>query len=430
MEIRDRRPDTDSGQVSRGLTQLDGIPPSGRNGIAEVLATAHAAADFIEEHRLGILAELTRHESHEAAEDEIGRSVEALRHLHREHANLGAAVDSISVFLPINLPLYSLMLFAAIPSLLAKDVAVRSPAATPQWVQRVATVSGLSRFFPGIRLLTVTRREFIQSHATSADVVIFTGRYENAELVREACKSSLFIYEGSGPNPIVVGPDANLRRDIQRILSPRLFNGGQDCAGPDAYLVHSSVLPEFTKAVQDVLSELRTGSYRDPAVRVGEILNRSPLPDLEQRLQQLAPHTIVGGRVRRDSGFVEPTLVCRPILEHDRLYEFFAPVFYVLEYAHVAELEHFFESSEYNDHAMYAAFFGQPPPAAAYKSSVVLKEQTVLEVERGNDPYGGFGVKANYVSYNGQLIETGPILISGAIARFASRPPEQSASHA
>jgi acyl-CoA reductase-like NAD-dependent aldehyde dehydrogenase len=422
MEIHEHSPNTDFTRAC-DLVRQDGPPASDRRVIGRILATAHAAADFIEQHRQEILAELTRHESHEAAEDEIARSVEALRHLYREHAHLGAGVDSISVFLPINLPLYSLVLFAAIPSVVAKDVAVRSPAATPEWVRSVAAVSGLLRFFPGIRLLTVTRREFVQSHAAAADVVIFTGRYENAERVRILCKNALFIYEGSGPNPIVIGPGADVRRDIHRIVAPRLFNGGQDCAGPDAYLVHSSVCGLFTAEVRAVLGELRTGSYHDPAVRVGKILNRGPLPQLEQRLRVLAPYITAGGRVHHDSGFVDPTLICRPITDHDCLDEFFAPVFYVLEYSDVAELEHFFLSPEYDDYAMYASFFGQHPPAAAYKSSVVLKEQTVLEVERGNDPYGGFGRKANYVSYGGQLIETGPILISSAIARFTARSP-------
>ena len=424
MGIRNRQPGPDFAWTRNAFDV------TGRKAIADMLATAHSAADFIEGHRSEITAELTRHESHETAEDEIARSVDALRNLYREHANLRSAVDSISVFLPINLPLYSLVLFAAIPSLLANEVTVRAPAATPQWVYRVASASGLLRFFPRIRLLTVTRREFIETYAVRADAVIFTGRYENAEHVRALCRHSLFIYEGSGPNPIIVGPGTNLSRDIHRILSPRLFNSGQDCAGPDAYLVHSSVCEQFTEQVRIILLGLRRGSYSDPAVRVGEILNRGPLPQLEQRLRQLAPHTVTGGRVHRSTAFVEPTLICRPISEHDYLFEFFAPVFYVLRYTDITELEGFFLNREYDDHAMYAVFFGQQPPTAAYKSSVVLRDQTVTEIERGNDPYGGFGLKANYISFGGQLIAHGPILISSAIAQFTANLPGEAACHA
>ena len=93
------------------------------------VAVAAGFAAHLETHRDEILEVLTQHESHETAVDEIERSVHALRGLHREMHNLRIAhVGDVAAFLPINLPLYSLVLFAAVPSLMADRVFVRSPA--------------------------------------------------------------------------------------------------------------------------------------------------------------------------------------------------------------------------------------------------------------------------------------------------------------
>ena len=69
--------------------------------------------------------------------------------------------------------------------------------------------------------------------------MIFTGRYESAEEVDAQCPYGLFIFQGSGVNPVVVGPEANLSAEVlDHIVTSRAFNGGQDCAAPDAFLVH------------------------------------------------------------------------------------------------------------------------------------------------------------------------------------------------
>ncbi|MFF1379108.1 aldehyde dehydrogenase family protein [Streptomyces sp. NPDC058308] len=392
--------------------------------LPDALAAAAAAADRLVSRRAELMAVLTRHESAETAADELEGAVDALRNLHREVPDLRAArAGRVAVFLPVNLPLYSMVLFAAIPSLAAEAVTVRGPAATEQWHKDVLAASGLGEYFERLELVHRTRRAFIEDHVRHADTVIFTGRYENAEQVRRECPSALFVFEGSAPNPIVVGPRAGLDASFDRIVAARLFNGGQDCAGPDAYLVHSSRTDAFVARLRATLSALPCGSYDDPQVRVGPILNPRPLRDLAQRLEAVADDVVHGGGVDIPAATVQPTVIVRPLARHDRLVEFFAPVFYILSYDHPAELDAFFARDEYTANAMYVSVFGEDVPRSLYATSTVLIGQTVLDVERGNDPYGGYGPQANYVSRGDDILEVAPILISATLARH-TLPPE------
>lgn len=409
------------------LATVGSRPPnaftSDRNVYLDEVLRAEQCAAYIELNRDSLVAILTRLESHEAAEEEVDSSIDALRNVHRELANLRrGSVSSIAVFLPINLPLYSLVLFAAIPSLMADRVDVRLPAATPEWVTDVAACAGLGRFFPRVALHEATRRQFITGIASQAAAVVFTGRHESAEDVREQCSGTTFVFQGSGVNPVVVGPSADLADDVMaRIVTSRVFNSGQDCAAPDAFLVHESRAAEFVGALVDRVGELTIGDYTDPAVRIGPIANPQSLKPLEERMDELKLDVVVGGTVDRAGARVDPTVVVRPIAEHDRITEFFAPIFYVLVYDGDADLARFFGRRECVDNAMYVSLFGQDPVPGLCESSTVLFNRTVLDVEQGNSAFGGNGCKSNYVAYGDEVV-VGPGLITEALAGAISRP--------
>lgn len=384
------------------------------------VAQAQRCADHMERNARAIVRALQRYESYETAVGELDSSIDALRNLHRELAHLRSTqVDSLAVFLPINLPLYSLVLFAAVPSLMTTRVDVRLPAATPKWVRDVSAAAGLDRFFPRVHLHETTRRQFVDVIASKAQAVLFTGRYDSAEQVRAQCPNSIFLFQGSGTNPVVIGAHAALSDEaIDNIVTARVFNSGQDCAAPDVFLIHTKKLDEFVSAVGDRIAALPAGSYDDPAVRIGTILNTSPLKELAQRLQALAPDTIMGGQVDCDAGFVAPTVVVRPIADHDYVTEFFAPVFYILVFETDEELATFFAQRDYTDNAMYVSLYGQEALPGMFESSTVLFDRTVLEVEQGNTAFGGNGSCANYVA-RGSDITVGPFLISEALSHAA-----------
>ena len=60
---------------------------------------------------------------------------------------------------------------------------------------------------------------------------------------------------------------------------------------------------------------------------------------------------------------------------------------------------------------MYVSVFGDNPAIEKQLTFVkILKNQIVNDVERGNEEYGGYGVKANFLLYGDQRIVQ-PILV-------------------
>ena len=74
----------------------------------------------------------------------------------------------------------------------------------------------------------------------------------------------------------------------------------------------------------------------------------------------------------------------------------------------------FFNSEKYTDFAMYISIFGQLPKDINIPQTQIIKEKTVLDIEQGNLPFGGYGNKANFYFYKGKK-HIKPILISQVI---------------
>ncbi|MEE4465856.1 aldehyde dehydrogenase family protein, partial [Azotobacter chroococcum] len=108
------------------------------------------------------------------------------------------------------------------------------------------------------------KEEFVSQTAPVADVVIFTGTPENATKVRKSyLKRTLFILNGAGHNPLVVSNDAAVETAIESALRVVLYNQGQDCAGPNAILVHQSIYADFISRLREELIKLEAyvGDY-------------------------------------------------------------------------------------------------------------------------------------------------------------------------
>ncbi len=138
---------------------------------------------------------------------------------------------------------------------------------------------------------------------------------------------------------------------------------------------------------------------------------------MQRRLSSEREHLVYGGEVDLSAGVVHPSVLVRDISRHQDFFEFFSPVFNVLTYTSDEQLEEFFARPAYRDRAMYASLFGSAVPPSLLKSTAILRERTILEVEQGNLPYGGFGPGASFVSY-GSSSSVQPVLVSEAVATW------------
>lgn len=379
---------------------------------------AQMLAQQIEQKQEALIEILLEYESYVTALDEVVRSIKCLRNIAVEREYFIRQIGGVSAFLPLNLPLYSLILFGVIPSFFARHVYVRPPVFARGIVRRIHDLLNLSENFPTVQIVELERSKFVSSCVQESDVILFTGTHKNAvDVQKKTRKNSLFIFNGAGINPIIVTETANLPVAIEKTIAVKTFNSGQDCAGPDAILVHRRVADEFTRLLLAELERLPVGDYTQRENRVGRLVDPNHLHYLSEILIKYQHDIIYGGGIDFKHVLVYPTVILTDLADKPNYTEFFAPIFFVSRYDSDEQLAEYFNAPLYFNHAMYASVFGKSDYAPQIKKTVILQDQTILDIEEGNKEFGGYGSHANFVTIHGKAYYH-PILISREIARY------------
>jgi acyl-CoA reductase-like NAD-dependent aldehyde dehydrogenase len=395
-------------------------PPGGGVRLAGLLADSAPAL-------LDALSEVATYAS---ASDELARAVSTLARSDWEIArNHPPRLGKVGVFLPSNNVLYSYVLYALIPLLYSDRVIVRPSSRVFRTTARVHRLLGEACELPDGRspeLSDASQRAF--SHrCNDADLVIFTGRYENSFAVGEMLgRDARLLRFGSGPNPVVVGADADPERAVRDIVAARLYNAGQDCLCPDVIFVHNRVHEAFMACLLDSLVDVALGDRRDPDTLVAPLVYTDAVAGAHAFLAKHAERVRYGGHVDIEDATVTPSVVELPFDASFHPPELFAPVFCVMRYVSARQLEQWLCSPIELERGMYVSIYGEVSlPADTIGTSVVCRERTALDTEDGNLPFGGFGMRASSVVCGGTSIAR-PLLASNE-ARFCSTLGERSA---
>jgi len=278
----------------------------------------------------------------------------------------------------------------------------------------------MAQFFPDVHILRAERRLFVDGYASVSDVILFTGKFKNALYIKKHCPFSLFIYNGAGINPILISQNANLDIAVRKTLEMRVFNSGQDCAGPDAILIDEKILSTFLEKLFKLLDKIKVGNYKNRKVKVGKFIDQERIPSIEKLINKFKKSIVYGGKIDHKNSIAYPTVILNNLKNNRFKYiEFFAPIFNILPYNSDKQLDLFFQDKRYLRNAMYVSVFGDLDYAEKIRKSVIIKNKIVNDVEEGNKAYGGYGKCANFISYGNKFFHR-PILISKEIHGYLS----------
>lgn len=372
----------------------------------------------IRENKQSIKNFLCVYEDAATAEDEIERSISTLQGLRDEMKEYSRPALGLkaAVFFPLNLPLYSLVLFAVAPYFFVKEVFIRCPEVMTEVLGMLSEVIGLSEAFPNIKLVHCSRTTFLYKYVKKmSDIVIFTGKYQNAVTIIEQCKDKLFIFNGSGINPVAIFSDANVALAAEKSYKMRTYNSGQDCAGPDVFFVHNSVREQYISKLTDKVEQAKCGPYgANSKVEIGPILKDGYINEVSRFLDKEAEHIIVEGNV--SNGIVTPHIVGKSVTEHQGEFsEFFAPIFYLLFFDTEEEVTSLLKSNK--KRMMYISYFSERERFSDIDFATKIKDQIIDDVEQGNHQYGGYGSESNFVYFD-DAYHVRPILISREINEY------------
>lgn len=369
--------------------------------------------------RAQIRSLLTEVATYRAAEYEIDVALATLAGAADEiHRHDPPPVARQAVFMPSNVLLYSYVLYLLVPSLFVDRICFRPSQQISEPLLRLhdllAPVHGLP-----VTPMAVSQRAFMRDGVAPADVVVFTGTYQNAELIRPQLRADqVFIYLGSGVNPFVVAPGADLDRAVSDAIQIRLLNSGQDCLAPDLFVINQDDLDSFVDRLVNRLVSLRFGPRTDAEADYGPIYYQGALEQAALHLFRHERELVHGGRIDLRRRQVEPTVLRGTLHSKSGATELFAPVFHVVGYHDEAALASRLTHGGFAERAMGASVYGHAPGLveALSRWHTVTVDQTLLAVDDGNAPFGGRGPMANYVAYGGRL-HAEPVLLSKAVAQ-------------
>jgi acyl-CoA reductase-like NAD-dependent aldehyde dehydrogenase len=274
------------------------------------------------------------------------------------------------------------------------------------------------RLIGRVKLLPTTQQRLVEL-GREADIVVFTGRYQNAlSVARRLGKRPRMLLFGSGPNPVVIGPAAEPAHTARDIVRARLYNSGQDCLCPDLIFAHVSVAERLIAEIATVLAGTGVGELADPHTTVAPLVYPDAVETAVGFLREHANYIRHGGAVDPAGGVVEPTVL---VFDEDtELHppELFSPVFAVVPYSDVRVITRWAEDTREFQRGMYMSNYGEPDlPHDVVGSAVVCHKATAFDIENGNRPFGGHGVAASSVHHDGR-VWTGPLLLSEQAARL------------
>jgi long-chain acyl-CoA synthetase len=374
--------------------------------------------DFLRNEPQRVIEILTEISNHKSVELEIEAALHTLdgadEEVRRYRPDL---VPQLTVFMSSNVLLYSYVLYLLVPSLFTERIAFRPSGQVGRQTRLLHELLAPVHQLP-IELTALSQKKFVQGPVAQASVVVFTGTYANAEEVRaQLHHDQLFLFFGQGINPFIVTPQADLDLAVNDAIRIRLLNSGQDCFAPDIYFVHQPDSDRFVELLRSRLAEQRYGSNDDPTADYGPLSYDSAFRTATDYLTRCRDNIVHGGEIDFKSRHVQPTIVAREAGADLEIAELFSPIFNVVAYHDVEQLAVLLSSSYFNERAMGAMVYGEHAGLVEQLSQrhTVAVNETLLEADTGNSPFGGLGMMANYTSHRNKRIAE-PILISKAVA--------------
>lgn len=149
--------------------------------------------------------------------------------------------------------------------------------------------------------------------------------------------------ELGGKAPVLIFPDADLKRAAEVLVEASFYNGGQDCTAATRYLVHESIKDEFLELFKAaVIKGARTGTPETSGILFGAVNNIAQLERVRGFVDRLPDHAKLemgGGDPVANGGYFHEATILSGLKQSDEHIqdEIFGPVVTVQTFKDEAE---------------------------------------------------------------------------------------------
>lgn len=362
-----------------------------------------------EEEIINILCEI---ETYKTAKKELDKTIKALTTYQNEDKYLEnrEPLGTVAIFLPFNMPLYSLILYAFGPMYIGNKVLVKPSKLTYSQIEKIWSICVNSVGNIPLELSNESGKVFLRKITKNRPVnaIVFTGQWESVNnIVEELPNGIKLIYSGSGVCPLIVRDDADVNVATDVAIESRLFNSGQDCLCTERILIHESLADEFIEMLINKLRNIHMSCNTDKNSELGMLIS-SDLIERARELVQNSKGTILLDGIN-NVNYIDPTVLLTTPDQKVFQVEKFAPVFPI---AIFPDNKSMVTQVNLSDHILGVTVIGGFFPDDAFIANHVEYNRSVLEFEEDDShvPFGGYR-KSGFIYIN-QNKREGPILFS------------------
>lgn len=224
----------------------------------------------------------------------------------------------IGIISPWNFP-FTIPMGEIIMALLAGNTVVLKPS-------EITPLSGLliEKIFQKAGLPNGVVQTIIGYGKTGADLmdsdidhIVFTGSVPTGKIIAQKAAEKMIssTLELGGKDPMIVLPDADIKRTARGALFGAFANSGQVCASVERVYVHRSIYDEFLDEVVHQTLQLRQGKDRKPGdYDIGPIISEKQLDTIQKHIddaKKKKAKILTGGKLKENTvgRFFEPTII-------------------------------------------------------------------------------------------------------------------------
>lgn len=167
--------------------------------------------------------------------------------------------------------------------------------------------------------------------------VTITGSTETGLKIAETAAKNLTPYalELGGNDPFIVLDDGDLDLAVSEIVAGRMINSGQVCSASKRFLIHDSLVEEFTEKAVRLIADLKVGLPSCEDTQVTCLINEDAAREVEKQVNltvSQGAEIALGGK--RNGAFYQPTVLVNVPSSADiaRDLEVFGPVVPILSF--------------------------------------------------------------------------------------------------
>lgn len=192
--------------------------------------------------------------------------------------------------------------------------------------------------------------------------VSFTGSLRSGSSIMSKCAKNVSrcMLELGGNDPLIVLANSDLEAAVSAAVNGRCWNAGQTCNGCKRFIVHSSVVEEFTNKLIEKLRDIKIGSPFDSDTVYGTLINETSA----RKVMEQVDATIDEGAICRLGGkLISPTIMQPTVLsgvtkemEIAKDMEVFGPVWPIIGFDTIEEA---LEIANQSSYGLSSGIFGR-----------------------------------------------------------------------